>query len=191
MAESLIAAGALYRAPAAGSVIVTSTLSFFAQAAEIGSNNPSVTKSNVTEAFSPTDPPPEGLRKLDSNVYARRSSCRVYSFRTERLNDDGLRCPGSLFDHADLVDRLAGRAQQLGGTLSVRGSGDENHADAAIEHALHLVLCDVAFALQPPKDFGPRPGRFPDNRFGLFRKDAGHIADQPAAGDVSQAFDGH
>src|SRR6267143_7108110 len=56
-----------------GSVSVTSTLSFFAQAAEIGSNSPSVTKSNVTEAFSPIDPPPEGLRKLDSNAYARGS----------------------------------------------------------------------------------------------------------------------
>src|SRR6267143_2837963 len=73
MAESVIAAGALYRAPAAGAVSVTSTLSFFAQAAEIGSNSPSVTKSNVTEAFSPIDPPPEGLRKLDSNAYARGS----------------------------------------------------------------------------------------------------------------------
>ena len=68
----------------------------------------------------------------------------MYSFRTERLNDDGLRCPGRFFDYADLVDRLAGRAQQLGGALGVRGGGDENHADAAIEHALHLLLGDVA-----------------------------------------------
>jgi len=44
IAESVIAAGAWYRAPAAGAVSVTSTLSFFAQAAETGSNSPSVTK---------------------------------------------------------------------------------------------------------------------------------------------------
>src|SRR5712691_11215310 len=85
MAERTTAAGALYKAPAAGAVSVTSTLSFFAQAGETGSYNPSATKSKATEAFSPTDPPPEGLRKLDSNAYARRSSCRAYSFRTKRL----------------------------------------------------------------------------------------------------------
>src|SRR5438445_6796882 len=170
---------------------MTSTLSFFAQAAETGSNSPSVTKSKVTEALSPTDPPPEGLRKLDLTAYARRSSCRVYSFRTERLNDDGLRCPGRLLDYADLVDRLASRAQQLGGALGVRGGGDQNHADATIEHALQLVLGDVAFALQPPEDFGPRPGGFFDDRLGLLRKDAGHVLDEPAASDVSQALDGH
>jgi len=67
--------------------------------------------------------------------------------------------PGA-FDHADLVDRLAGRAQQLGGALGVRGGDDENHADAAIEHALHLFLGEVAFALQPLKDFGPRQEAF-------------------------------
>src|SRR5207247_4318776 len=131
MAERTTAAGALYKAPAAGAVSVTWTLSFFAQAAEIGSNNPSVTKSKVTEAFSPTDPPPEGLRKLDSTAYARRSSCRVYSSRTERLNDDGLRCPGRLFDHADLVDRLARGAQQIGGELGdCVGYGEKREDDA-------------------------------------------------------------
>src|SRR6266446_142196 len=168
-----------------------STLSFFAQAAEAGPSSPSVTISRVTEAFSPTDPPPEGLRKLDSNVYARRSTCRVYSSRTKRLDDDGLRCPGRLFDYADLVDRLSGRAQQVGGALGVRGGGDENHADAAIEHAHHLVLGEVAFALQPAKDLGPRPGGFFDDRLGLLRKDAGYVLDEPAASDVSQALDGH
>src|SRR6267143_5341931 len=74
MAERTTAAGALYRAPAVGAVSVTSSLSFFAQAGEIGANSPSATKTTVTEAFPPIDPPPEGLRKLDSNAYARGSS---------------------------------------------------------------------------------------------------------------------
>src|SRR5207249_4164917 len=56
-----------------GSERSVSPLSFFAQAAETGPNNPSVTRTSATEAFAPIDPPPEGLRKLDSNAYARRS----------------------------------------------------------------------------------------------------------------------
>src|SRR2546425_12896786 len=80
MADRTTAAGALYKAPAAGAVSVTSTLSFFAQAAETTPNNPSVTRIRVTEAFAPIDPPPEGLRKLDSNAYARRSSGHLCGF---------------------------------------------------------------------------------------------------------------
>src|SRR5438034_11742679 len=101
MAERTTAAGALYKAPAAGAVSVTSTLSFFAQAGEIGANNPSVTKSKVTEAFSPTDPPPEGLRKLDSNAYARGSGGDLCGFGQK----DEREPPARLWLAAPLVRR--------------------------------------------------------------------------------------
>ena len=58
--------------------------------------------------------------------------------------------------------------------LASRGIDHDHHADAAVEHAVHLVLGDVPGALQPLEDSGPRPERLVDH--GLRARPAGSAA---------------
>src|SRR5580765_486946 len=74
------------------------------------------------------------------------------------LLDDALRlAAGAFLDRADRVDRLARRAQLLHRALHVAGRDHDHHAAAAVEDAVHLVLRDIARALQPAEHLRLRP----------------------------------
>jgi hypothetical protein len=67
---------------------------------------------------------------------------------------------------------------------------DDDHADAAVEDAMHFALGhDAALALQPVEQLRSRPGRLHDLGLDRGRQDARHVAGQTAAGDVRQALD--
>jgi hypothetical protein len=67
----------------------------------------------------------------------------------------------------------------------------QNHADTAVEHAVHLGLGNVAALLQPVEQLRPWPHLFPEHRAHALRQHARHVADQPAAGDVRQSLYRH
>src|SRR4029079_11490061 len=60
-------------------------------------------------------------------------------------------------DGADAIRALARRLELHAGALGLACGDDHRHPDAAVEHAMHLEIGDVAFALQPVEDRGPRP----------------------------------
>ncbi len=63
-------------------------------------------------------------------------------------------------DGADAMHGLARGGEQRGSARSAcSGATTTHHADAAVEHAVHLGLGDVAGALQPGEQRGPRPAR--------------------------------
>src|SRR5687768_6384521 len=74
------------------------------------------------------------------------------------LDYDRLRLARALPDHADLVDRLAARAQRFRRALGILRCDDHHHPDTAVEDAEHLVLCDAARLLQPLEHRRARPG---------------------------------
>jgi len=100
----------------------------------------------------------------------------IYLAGAFQLDDDGLRCPDT-FRYA-ICRRSRQPAQQSAARLDVRAAATRNHADAAIEHR-----CISSSAMLPSRCShwkpGPRPGGFLDDRFGLFRKDAGHMPVRP------------
>src|SRR6185503_3671448 len=71
---------------------------------------------------------------------------KFYPFADLRCSgDDRLRLSrGAGFDHADLVDRFACGAQRRHCPLGMLGRKRHHHADAAVEHTVHLVLGHVA-----------------------------------------------
>src|SRR5215468_9694689 len=92
-------------------------------------------------------------------------------------------------DASDSIRGLATRVEQSNRALSI-GVGDHcGHADAAVEHAKHLLIGYAARILQPGKERRPRPGSAVDLRHGVLGKDARDIFQQPAAGDVCKALD--
>src|SRR5438132_12480814 len=61
--------------------------------------------------------------------------------------------------HDPDVDRLdAVRAQEVVGVEDVVGIDDDRHPDPEVEHARHLVVVDVAEALDLAEDLGYVPG---------------------------------
>jgi hypothetical protein len=66
---------------------------------------------------------------------------------------------------------------------------DDDHADAAVEHAVHLGVGDVASAPEPIEDrrLGPVPGI--DARGDVVGKHPMHVLQQAAARDVRHALD--
>ena len=75
-------------------------------------------------------------------------------------------------------------------SASHRGDNDD-HADAAVEHAMHLRIGDVALLLQPVEDRRARPARAFEPRLHVTGQHARHVFDEAAAGDVRHALDPH
>ena len=63
-----------------------------------------------------------------------------------------------------------------------------NHADAAVEGAVHLHLFDIAVLLQPLKNARHAPAIGVDNRTGILGKHTRQVLQQAAAGDVCQCM---
>jgi len=67
-----------------------------------------------------------------------------------RFSPDGRRLARRLRDdRADAHRALAGLVEPPDRAVGVLGRDDHRHADAAVEHAVHLRVGDVAVALQP------------------------------------------
>src|SRR5205807_3079392 len=73
-------------------------------------------------------------------------------------NDNGVRCARRAFDNrADHLRPFPGGVEKGDRALGVACPDHDDHADAAIEHAMHFGVGDVAFALQPIEDRRARP----------------------------------
>ncbi len=70
------------------------------------------------------------------------------AYRQPALNNDRL-CLAAFtcFDAANLDRFLADRMQQMQRLLHVLTSNNDDHADTAIENAVHFAFVDMAFAL--------------------------------------------
>src|SRR5512145_957085 len=121
-----------------------------------------------------------------SSATSRR---RARTSPARSLGYDRVGLTGGLFDRADLVDALALALENRARFGRLIARDDDHHADPAIEHAPHLVLGHGPRSLQPREGLWARPGALADRRAGAGGKDARHIAHQPAARDVGEAFD--
>ncbi len=65
----------------------------------------------------------------------------------------------------------------------------DDHADAAVEGAIHLVTGNVAGLLQPAEHRRPLPALLVDHRLGVGRQDARDVFPEAATGDVGQSVD--
>src|SRR5829696_5094006 len=66
---------------------------------------------------------------------------------------------------------------------------DRHHADAAVEGARHLAGLDIPLRLEEGHERRLRPGGGVDAGVKPLGQHAGHILEQPAAGDVGQSGD--
>jgi len=73
----------------------------------------------------------------------------------------------------------------------VLGRDHHRHADAAVEHAVHLAIGDLAFALQPLEERRHRPRRARDRRFHGLGQDARQVFHQAAPRDMRHALQRH
>ena len=102
-------------------------------------------------------------------------------------NDDAA-CPRAHF--ADVERFLAGGAQYADGPVRIAGRHVHGHADAAVEHAVHLRIGDLAFALQPVEHHFAAPGTALQYHFQTVRQHARNVIDKSAAGDMRQPVHG-
>ena len=70
----------------------------------------------------------------------------------------------------------------------IRRQGDD-HADATVEGAVHLVAGDVAGLLQPAEHRRPLPALLVDHRLGVGGQYARNVLPETAAGDVGEGVD--
>src|SRR5690606_31512141 len=99
---------------------------------------------------------------------------------------------GAGWRFGDLADDpwlLASVTQNLQGVVDLVLGHADDHADTAVQHAVHLVLVDVAFFLQPVEHRRALPAGHVDDRLGVVRQYAWDVVQQAATGDVSHGLD--
>ena len=84
---------------------------------------------------------------------------------------------------------LAFRLEQGQRLLQLVGGQGDDHADAAVEGAIHFVTGDVASLLQPAEHCRPLPALLVDHRLGVGGQDTGDVLPEATAGDVGQGVD--
>src|SRR5947199_2426964 len=99
------------------------------------------------------------------------------------------RTRSTLDDGTDRLRALTGRVENAECAIRVVSRNDDDHADSAIEHAMHLGVLHVAFALQPIENRRPRPARALDACLDVVRQNARDVLDEATAGDVRDALD--
>src|SRR5690606_799848 len=92
----------------------------------------------------------------------------------------------NLADHPWL---LASGGQGLQGYFDLILRHADDHAYAAVEYTVHLVLIDVAFFLQPVEDRRAGPAGSVDHRLCAFWQHARDVVEQATTGDVGHGFD--
>src|SRR5438445_2593906 len=96
--------------------------------------------------------------RLDPRPEIRTEMRRKAAMGSVRLLDRGARLAVcAWFDATDRVNRLARLLETTPAILRRAGAHDHDHADAAIEYAVHLHLGDAAVHLQPLEDLRARP----------------------------------
>nr|GFA99101.1 hypothetical protein [Tanacetum cinerariifolium] len=88
---------------------------------------------------------------------------------------------------ADLADHprlLAGFTQGVQRDVDVFLGHTDNHANAAVQNAVHFVLVDVALFLQPVENRRTGPAGHVDDGLRAFRQHARDVVQQATAGDV-------
>lgn len=112
-------------------------------------------------------------------------------FKADLLHDAGGFALRQRLDRANAEDLFSFRFKGLHRALGILGRNNDDHADAIIEDAVHLVTVDVALFLEPLKDGRTRPGLSVDAALSAFGQNAGHVFDEAAARDVGHALDFH
>src|SRR5262245_41475079 len=91
-------------------------------------------------------------------------------------------------DLAHAVAALTERLEALHRLGCLLARDDQEHPDAAVEDAQHLVLLDLADALEQREEGGAGPGGRVDACPHALRQHARHVADEAPAGDVDEAL---
>ena len=79
--------------------------------------------------------------------------------------------------------------QRLGNARGIFPGDDDDHAEAAVEGAQHIVGRHLADVVQPVEDARGRPGAGVEVGTQPIGQAARHVAGQAAAGDVGQSLD--
>ncbi len=87
-------------------------------------------------------------------------------------------------DLADDPRLLAGFTQDVQGGLDVLLGYADDHAHAAVQHAVHFGFIDIAFLLQPVEHRRAGPARHVDHGLGAFWQHARDVVQQATTGDV-------
>lgn len=99
--------------------------------------------------------------------------------------DDAGGAAGGVFDAADDVELFAAALEFGFGVRDVAARDNENHADAEIEGAQHLVAVHIADFCEVAKDRQHGPGAELNDGLDVAGQRARKIAGDAAAGDVS------
>src|SRR6185312_5754905 len=146
----------------------------------------------MVPASAPCDSASASAVKFEPRPEISTTMRAIAMTRGGRLRDDGRGGAGRA--HHDAPDRrgaLAMRRERRERRVGVALGDDDRHADAAVEHAVHLGSGYVALALQPVEDRRLLPARLLQARGDAVGQHPRHVLDQAAAGDVRHALDGH
>ena len=105
-------------------------------------------------------PAPDAMRLASSRSTGSRASARERGLEVAAAASSGLRTSITPIRYARSPS--AWRRSRM--SLASSDGHDQHHADAAVEHAQHLGLVDLAAPLQPVEDRRPRPARRVDPR---------------------------
>src|SRR5215469_18428594 len=89
-------------------------------------------------------------------------------------------------DFADHLRGLASRLQQTDGRFGLGRRYDGDHADTAVEGAIHLRLLDTPLPLEPVERRIPVPAASAERDLQTFGQYARYVVCEPAAGDVRE-----
>src|SRR5512140_2101114 len=97
------------------------------------------------------------LTKPSAQMAAGRRGVVAAGAGMGRSGDDDRRSGTARCNHADFVHGFALCPQQPGGGLGIRGIDNQDHADAVVERAVHLVVINARRRLTPGEKLAARP----------------------------------